>query len=65
MAFVVQANPNEEVYSQKEFRGSHKHVFAMAVSNEALYVSAQSWALKDPWHFKPSSVTSSEGSTSD
>ena len=38
---------------QKEFRGSHDHVFAMAVSNQAVYVSAQAFALKrDPWYFK-------------
>jgi hypothetical protein len=52
MAFIVTAQPDEEVYLQREFRGSHQHVFAMAVSNQALYLSAQKWALKDDWYFK-------------
>jgi hypothetical protein len=52
MAFVVSAQPGEEVYLQREFRGSHSHIFAMAVSNQALYLSAQKWALKDDWYFK-------------
>jgi hypothetical protein len=51
--FIVEPQPGEEVYVQKEFRGSHDHVFAMAVSNQALYLSAQKFALKvDPWYFK-------------
>jgi hypothetical protein len=53
MAFIVDPKPGERVYLQKEFRGSHDHVFAMAVSNQAVYVSAQKFALKrDPWYFK-------------
>jgi hypothetical protein len=53
MPFVIEPQPGEEVCVQKEFRGSHDHVFAMAVSNQAVYVSAQKFALKrDPWYFK-------------
>jgi hypothetical protein len=53
MPFIVDPQPGEQVYLQKEFRGSHDHVFAMAVSNQAVYVSAQKFALKrDPWYFK-------------
>ena len=53
MPFIINPEPGEEVYLQREFRGSHDHVFAMAVSNEALYFSAQKLALKrDPWYFK-------------
>ena len=38
---------------QKEFRGSHSHVFAIAVSNQAVYVSAQKFVVKgDTWYFK-------------
>src|SRR2546430_16455068 len=53
MPFTIDLQPGEEVYLQREFRGSHDHVFAMAVSNQAVYVSAQKLALKrDPWYFK-------------
>ncbi len=53
MPFIIEPEPGEQVYLQKEFRGSHEHVFAMAVSNQAVYVSAQKFALKrDPWYFK-------------
>ncbi len=53
MPFTIDAEPGEEVYLQKEFRGSHDHVFAMAVSNQAVYLSTQKLALKrDPWYFK-------------
>jgi hypothetical protein len=53
MPFTIDPEAGEEVYLQKEFRGSHDHVFAMAVSNQAVYVSAQKLALKrDPWYFK-------------
>src|SRR5207237_7932151 len=53
MPFTIDPQPGEEVYLQREFRGSHDHVFAMAVSNQAVYVSAQKLALKrDPWYFK-------------
>jgi hypothetical protein len=53
MPFVINPEPGEEVYLQREFRGSHEHVFAMAVSNQAVYVSIQKLVLKrDPWSFK-------------
>ena len=53
MPFIVEPQPGEHVYLQKEFRGTHGHVFAMAVSNQAVYVSAQAFALKrDAWSFK-------------
>lgn len=53
MPFTIDPQVGEEVYLQREFRGSHDHVFAMAVSNQAVYVSAQKLALKrDPWYFK-------------
>jgi len=37
--FSISPEPGEQVLLMKEFRGSHNHVFAMAVSNQALYVS--------------------------
>jgi hypothetical protein len=53
MPFVIEPQPGEDVCLQKEFRGSHDHVFAMAVSNQAVYVSAQKLTLKrDTWYFK-------------
>jgi len=52
MAFEINPQPGEQVLARKEFRGSHSHIFAMAVSNQALYLSAQKWALKDDWYFK-------------
>lgn len=53
MPFIVDPQPGEEVYLLKEFRGSHEHVFAMAVSNQAIYLSKQKFALKrDAWYFK-------------
>ena len=53
MPFIVEPQPGEEVYLLKEFRGSHGHVFAIAVSNQALYLPAQKFALKtDPWYFR-------------
>ena len=53
MPFTIDPQPGEEVYLQREFRGSHDHVFAMAVSNQAVYISAQKLVLKrDPWYFK-------------
>ncbi len=52
MAFIVNPQSDEKVYLQKEFRGSHEHIFAMAVSNQAVYLSAQRFALKDTWYFK-------------
>lgn len=36
----------EEVYLHKEFRGSHDHVFAMARSNQAIYIPVQKLVLK-------------------
>jgi hypothetical protein len=53
MPFTIDPQPGEEVLLQREFRGSHDHLFAMAVSNQAVYISAQRLALKrDPWYFK-------------
>lgn len=53
MPFTVEAQPGEEVYVLKEFRGSHGHVFAMAVSNQAVYLPAQKMTLKaDSWYFR-------------
>jgi hypothetical protein len=53
MPFTIDQQPGEEVFIQREFRGSHDHVFAMAVSNQAVYVSVQKLVLKrDPWDFK-------------
>jgi uncharacterized membrane protein (DUF485 family) len=53
MPFIVDPQPGEQVYLQKEFRGSHSHVFAMAVSNQAVYVSAEKFVVKgDTWYFK-------------
>ena len=53
MPFIVESQPGEEIYLQKEFRGSHSHVFAMAVSNQAVYVSKQKFSLGlDTWYFK-------------
>ena len=51
--FSLNPEPGEDVYLLKEFRGSHGHVFAMGVSNQALYVSAQELAFKNGgWHLK-------------
>jgi hypothetical protein len=53
LPFTIASQPGEEVYLRKEFRGSHGHVFAMAVSNQAIYVSAQRLVpKKDPWYFR-------------
>lgn len=53
MPFIVDPEPGEELYLLSEFRGSHSHVFAMAVSNQAVYLPAQKLTLgKDPWYFK-------------
>ena len=53
MPFTIDPQANEELYLQREFRGSHDHVFAMAVSNQAVYVSAPKLVLKgDHWYFK-------------
>jgi hypothetical protein len=54
MPFTLDPQPGEEVYLRKEFRGSHDRIFAMAVSNQAVYVSAQRFAIKsqDTWYLK-------------
>lgn len=53
MPFVVEPQPGEEVFVVKEFRSAHGHVFAMAVSNQAIYLPAMKFAAKmDPWYFK-------------
>src|SRR5260370_41368526 len=54
MPFIVDPQPGEEVYVLREFSGSHGHVFAMAVSNQAIYLPTQKLGLKgDAWCFKP------------
>jgi hypothetical protein len=51
--FELDPQPGEDVYFLREFRGSHGHIFAFAVSNQALYVPQQKLALKnDGWRFK-------------
>jgi hypothetical protein len=53
MPFIVEPQPGEEVYLRREVQGSHGHVFAIAISNQAVYLPAQKFALKkDPWYFK-------------
>lgn len=54
MAFKVDPQPGEEIYLLREFRGSHKHVFGIAVSNQAIYLPEQKWLTlkKDTWHFR-------------
>jgi hypothetical protein len=53
MPFNVDVQPGEELYLLREFHGSHGHVFAMAVSNQAIYLPAQRMTLKaDSWYFK-------------
>jgi hypothetical protein len=53
MPFIVDPHPDEEVYLLREFRGAHGHVFAVAISNQAIYLPVQKFALKkDPWYFK-------------
>lgn len=53
MPFIVEPQPGEKVYLLKEFHGSHGHVFAMAVSNQAVYLPAQKMTLKrDHWYFR-------------
>ena len=65
MAFEIDPQPGEQVFVQREFRGSHSHIFAMAVSNQALYLSAQKWALKDDWYFKRVSLDDVKDSLSE
>ena len=49
MPFTVEPQIGEELYIKREFRGSHGNVFAMAVSNQAIYLPAQRMTLKtDP-----------------
>jgi len=51
--FSLNPEPGEDIYLLKEFRGSHGHVFAMAVSNQALYISTQKLAIKDGgWYLR-------------
>src|SRR5258708_1602686 len=53
MPFIVDPQLGEEVFLFREFRGSHGHVFAIAISNQAVYLPAQKFALKkDPWYFR-------------
>lgn len=53
MPFIVDPQPDEEVYLLGELRGAHGHVFAIAISNQAVYLPAQKFALKkDPWYFR-------------
>ena len=53
MPFIVDLQPNEEVYLSREFRGTHGQVFAIAISNQAVYLPVQKFALKkDPWYFR-------------
>ena len=50
--FSLAPEAGEEICLHKEFRGSHDHVFAMAVSNRALYVSTQKLGFKNNgWYF--------------
>jgi hypothetical protein len=58
MPFIVDPQPDEEVYLLREFRGAHGHVFAIAISNQAVYLPVQKFALKkDPWYFKRVSLS--------
>lgn len=53
MPFTVEPHVGEELHITREFRGSHGHVFAMAVSNRAIYLPEQRMTLKtDSWYFK-------------
>jgi hypothetical protein len=54
MAFKVDPQPGEEIYLHREFRGSHKHLFGIAISNQAIYLPEQKWLTlkKDTWHFR-------------
>jgi hypothetical protein len=40
MPFTINPQPGEEIYITRDFSGSDHHSFAMAVSNQAVYVSA-------------------------
>jgi len=53
MPFTIDPQPSEEVYVAKEYRSAHGHVFALGISNQAIYIPAQKFTVKgDPWHFK-------------
>jgi hypothetical protein len=53
MPFTVDSQPGEEIHLLKEFRGSHGQLFAVAVSNQAIYLPAQKLTLKkDSWYFR-------------
>lgn len=53
MPLVVDPQPGEEVFLQKELRSAHGHVFGIAISNQAVYLPAQKFSVKaDPWYFK-------------
>jgi hypothetical protein len=54
MPFKIDPQPQEEIYLLREFRGSHRHVFAIGVSNQALYLPVEKRLTlkKDPWYFK-------------
>src|SRR4030095_7759440 len=51
--FSISPESGEQLLLMKEFRGSHNHVFAMAVSDRALYVSKQKLGFKNSgWFMK-------------
>lgn len=53
MPFIVEPQPGEQVYLVRETSDYRGIPFAMAVSNQAIYLPAQKFALKkDPWYFK-------------
>lgn len=54
MPFTINSASGEEIYLFREFRGSHQHVFAIAVTNQAFYVPVQKKLTlqKDSWYFK-------------
>ncbi|HYX30947.1 MAG TPA: hypothetical protein VE863_20585 [Pyrinomonadaceae bacterium] len=51
--FSLTLEASEEIRLHKEFRGSHDHVFTMAVTNQAVYVSTQKLGFKNNgWYLK-------------
>jgi hypothetical protein len=54
MPFTINPESGEEIYLFREFRGSHQHVFAIGVTNQAFYVPVQKKLTlqRDSWHFK-------------
>jgi hypothetical protein len=53
MPFTIEPQAGEEIFLIKEHRSAHGHVFALGISNQAVYVPAQKFAIKgDPWYFK-------------